>query len=228
MPGCQMKMAKSVRLLLPCVLAAGCAARSDVEISGFAISGQSLGLPAVSTIGVVEDSNATNRSLEKEIAVKIQKLLGTKGFSTAGAEPDYYLLFSYGIDSGRTAVETRAGYEPGDIVTVNVAGTCSGKPYSRISTIHAPPYTTYVPYSATVYTRWLVLRLIDGRAYRKAKEIVPVWIGEITSVGAGSDLRETINYMLVAAFEHFGENTGKRISNPILKRDERVRALMAN
>jgi len=217
MPGCQMKMAKSVRLLLPCVLAAGCAARYDVEISGFAISGQSLGLPAVSTIGVVEDSNATNPFFEKEIAVKIQKLLGTKGFSTAGTEPDYYLLFSYGIDSGT-----------GDIVTVNVAGTCGGKPYSRISTIHTPPYTTYVPYSATVYTRWLVLRLIDGRAYRKAKEIVPVWIGEITSVGAGSDLRETINYMLVAAFEHFGENTGKRISNPILKRDERVRALMAN
>ncbi len=87
-------------------------------------------------------------------------------------------------------------------------------------------YTTYVPYSTVVYTRWLVLRLIDGIAYRTSQKAKPIWIGEVTSAGTSSDLRKLINYMLIAALEHFGQDTGKRVNELFFEDDERIKLLM--
>jgi hypothetical protein len=87
-------------------------------------------------------------------------------------------------------------------------------------------YTTYVPYSEVIHTRWLILKLIDGQAYRASKNAEPLWIGEVTSAGTSSDLRELLTYMLVAAFEHFAEDTRRQISAVIPRDDERVLRLM--
>jgi len=218
---------KSSALILVVLTAAGCAGRYNVGVNGFTISGQPLIISPVASVAVIEDSNAANPFLEKEVAVKIRKLLGRKGLSTAPDEPDYYLLFEYGIDSGRTVAGSRAVYEPGDIVTVNTTGTYGGTEYSRSSTIFTPGYTTYVPYSATVYTRWMVLKLVDAASYRQdPRKPKPVWIGEIVSVGPESDLRDAINYMLIAAFEYFGQSTGRRVTVSIRKGDQRVAALV--
>ena len=67
-----------------------------------------------------------------------------------------------------------------------------------------------------------MLRLFDGDAYRSSKKAEPLWIGEIASAGMDSDLRELINYMLIVGFEHFGRDTGRRVSEVISKDDDRV------
>jgi len=160
---------------------------------------------------VVTDSNAPNPFLEKEIGMKIQKLLNAKGYNTGTEQTSYYLLFDYGIDLGRTVTDTISIYHP--------SGYYEDPPF------FAPGYTTYLPYSEVIYTRWLVLRLVDGRDYRSSQEVKPLWIGEVTSAGSSSDLRRVVNYMLIAAFEYFGKDTGRQVNEVIMEDDERVKLL---
>ena len=190
-------------------LSLGCATSYKVGVNGYSSSGQTLQIRQESSICVVADSNTPNPILEKEIGMKIQKLLKKKGYGFGTNEANYYLLFDYGMNSGQTVTDVIPLYHP-------------GYPFSSV---YWHGHTTYMPYSTVVYTRWLVLRLIDGNAYRTSKKAEPLWIGEVMSAGPGSDLRELINYMLVAAIEHFGEDTGKRVNESFLEDDERVQLL---
>lgn len=193
-------------------LSLGCAAPYNVGVNGYSSSGQTLQIHQESSIYVVADSNAPNPILKKEIGMKIQKLLNKKGYSIGTDEANYYLLFDYGMNSGQTVTDIFPIYYPGVYYDYSFSGAYS--------------YTTHVPYSIVIYTRWLVLRLIDGKDYRTSRKAEPLWIGEVTSAGPSSDLRELINYMLIAAFEHFGENTGKRVNEVFLEDDERIKLLM--
>lgn len=183
-------------------------------VNGYSSSDQTLQIQQESSIYVVADSNAPNPILEKEIRMKIQKLLNTKGYNIGTEESNYYLLFDYGINSGRTVTDTIPLYHPSAYYDY---------PFSDV---YWDGYTTYMPYSTVIYTRWLILRLIDGKAYRTSQEAEPLWIGEVMSAGPSSDLRELINYMLVAAIEHFGEDTGKKVNEAFLEDDERVKLLI--
>ncbi len=194
-------------------LCVGCEASYRVEINGYSGAGQSVQIPDAASIAVVTDSNAPNPILEKEVAGKIEKLLTENGYRIGQPEADFYLLFDYGIDAGRTVTDAVPVYHP---------MIYDDYPFSGF---YGHGYTTYMPYSEVLHTRWLILKLIEGRAYRASKTAEPAWIGEITSVGTSSDLRELLNYMLVAAFEHFGQDTRRQISTAIPADDERVHML---
>jgi hypothetical protein len=56
----------------------------------------------------------------------------------------------------------------------------------------------------------------------------PIWIGEISCHVSSSDLREIISPMLIAAFEHFGQNTHKRVRETIKITDPRLNQLNRN
>ena len=193
-------------------LGLGCRASYYVGINGYSSTRKTLQVPQSASIYVVTDSNAPNPFLEKEIGMKIQKLLNAKGYNTGTEQTSYHLLFDYGIDSGRTVTDTIPIYHP--------SGYYEDPPF------FTPSYTTYVPYSEVIYTRWLVLRLIDGRVYRNSQKVEPLWIGEVTSAGPSSDLRRVVNYMLIAAFKHFGKDTGRQVTEVIMEDDERVKQLI--
>ena len=205
-------------------LCVGCGASYQVEINGYSAPGQSLQIPDAASITVVADSNVPNPILQKEVAAKIEKLLSENGFRVEGVPPsnrgqdardtpDFCLLFDYGIDAGRTVTDAVPIYHPMFYDEYPFSG------------FYWHGYTTYMPYSEVLHTRWLILKLIEGRAYSASKNAEPAWIGEVTSVGTSSDLRELLNYMLVAAFEHFGQDTRRQISTAISADDERVRLL---
>jgi len=199
--------------LVTICLCVGCEASYRVEINGYSAAGQSPQIPDAASITVVADSNASNPILAKEIATKIEKLLTENGYRVGQQEADFYLLFDYGIDAGRTVT---------DAIPIHHPMFYDEYPFSGF---YGHGYTTYMPYSEVLHTRWLILKLVEGRAYRASKNTEPAWIGEITSVGTSSDLRELLNYMLVAAFEHFGQDTRRQISTAIPADDERVRLL---
>ena len=194
-------------------LCVGCEASYRVEINGYSAAGQSAQIPDGASIDVVPDNNAPNTILEKEVAVKIEKLLAENSYRVAQENAAYYLLFDYGIDAGQTVTDAMPVYHP---------MIYDDYPFSGF---YWHGYTTYMPYSEVLHTRWLILKLVEGRAYRASKNAEPAWIGEITSVGTSSDLREMLNYMLVAAFEHFGEDTRRQISTAVSANDERVHML---
>jgi hypothetical protein len=201
-------------LLLLICLSTGCS-RIEVRVNGFTSTGTALQLPAHTSIAVAEDPNAQNPIFEKEIAGKIQKLLSSKGYSLPSSEKtEYNFTFHYGIDSGRTITGAMPIHHP--------VGPVTAHPY------YGAGYTTYMPYSHTVYTRWLILYLTDAKKFKETRKIEHVWIGEVISSGSSTDLRSVINYMLVAAFDHFGENTKKQIRKMLPEDDERVKLLMEN
>jgi len=188
----------------------GCAPSYSVAVNGYSATVQIVHIPQGATITVVTDSNVPNPIMEKEVASKIRKLVAEKGYSVEANQPDYYLLFDYGIDAGRTVT---------DMIPIHHPGFYRPYPYSSVRWYG---YTTYVPYSEVVHTRWLTLKLIEGKAYRNSKSAEPVWIGEVASAGISSDLREVIDYMLIAAFEHFAQDTQRQVTEIIPKNDERV------
>ncbi len=188
----------------------GCGASYNVGVNGYSSTGQILQIPHGSTIAVIADSNAPNPILEREISAKIETLLTEKGFSVKKDRADYYLVFNYGIDSGRAVTGA---------VPVWYSDAYCGYPYGYG---HRHGYVAYAPYAEVVYTRWLVLKIIDSKAYGASKKAEPLWIGEVTSVGLESDLRELLNYMLIVGFEHFGQDTGRRVSENISEKDERI------
>lgn len=194
-------------------LCVGCGASYSVGINGYSATGQTVQIPEAVSISVVIDSNAPNPILEKEVAAKIEKLLTEKGYSVGQGKASYYLRFSYGIDAGRTVTDAVPIHRP----------TYYESPFSGF---YWHGYTTYMPYSEVIHTRWLILKLFKGQADSAWKNAQPLWIGEVTSAGTSSDLRELLNYMLVAAFEHFAEDTRRQISTVISRDDERVLRLV--
>lgn len=200
----------SLAMICLCV---GCGASYNVGINGYSATGQSLQIPDAAWITIVADGNGPNPILEKEVATKIEKLLNGNGYRVGQEKADFYLRFDYGIDAGRTVT---------DAVPIHRPMIYDEYPFSGF---YGHGYTTYMPYSEVIHTRWLILKLIEGRAYEASKNAEPLWIGEVTSAGTSSDLRELLNYMLVAAFEHFAEDTRRQISIAIPADDERVRLL---
>jgi hypothetical protein len=191
----------------------GCSASYNVGVNGYSTSGQTLQIKE-SSIHIVIDSNAPNPILEKEIGMKIQKLLNEKGYSTGADDADYYLLFDYGMSSGQNITKAYPIYHSGFYYRY---------PHSYG---YRYGYSTYMPYSTVVYTRWLVLKLVDSKTYKADQKAKPLWIGEIASTGPSSDLREIINYLLIAGLEHFGQDTGKRVNELFYEDDERIQLLI--
>jgi len=79
--------------------------------------------------------------------------------------------------------------------------------------------------SATLFDRWLLIKVVGGAAYRTQKTSPPVWVGEAHSVGTSSDLRLVLNYLLVANFREFGKNTGKAVTVEINENNPEVYSL---
>lgn len=191
-------------------LVIGCEGSYIVGVNGYSSTGQILQIPRGSSITVIADSNAPNPILEREIKTKIETLLTEKGFGVKTEGADYYVAFNYGIDSGRAVTGA---------VPVWYSDPYCGYPHAYG---HGHGYVAYAPYAEIVYTRWLVLKILDADAYRASKKAEPLWIGEVTSVGLESDLRGLLDYMLIAGFDHFAQDTGRRVSENISKKDERI------
>ena len=223
--GIAVKRTLNVVLLMSIVtLMSGCSTKYHVHINGFLDAARAQAITPDACILIVEDEENDNPIFYSEVKHKIEMLLTSKGNTICPPESaDYQLLFGYGMDSGRTIRGTRMIHEPSHIVTIRRSNSKGGHSYSNI---HIPGSTYSVPYSETIFGHWLTLYLYDAPKTEKALvPSKPLWIGEITSNASSSDLREMINPMLVAAFDHFGANTHKRIKEIIVETDPRVKQL---
>jgi len=207
-------------LTLLLVVGAGCAVgRYNVQVNGYTEGTATAMFAPGAAFCVLENKEATNPLLEKEIKEKIVKLLEKAGYRLVPAEAaEYYLLFSYGVGPGRSVIISVPECGP-------VWGAGVGYGYGPAYTFFWPGFVTYVPYTRTVYDRWLLLNVVDGKFFRDTGRHRPLWVGDIKSTGASSDLREVVNPMLAAAFTQFGKNTGKALTLEIAPDDPRVKEL---
>lgn len=169
---------------------------------------------------VMTNREAKNPLLEAEIKEKINKLLAIQGYPATTLErADYVLFFGYGLGEPRGVTTVTPDY---------YGGFGWGMGYGWGGPAFAlgfPVWGGYSAESATLYDRWLLINVVDGPAYRTGKQSQPVWAGEARSVGASSDLRTVLNYLLVADFQQFGKNTGQALTVELGEKDPAVFSL---
>ncbi len=189
--------------------------RVQVTISGFRLNNLSLAEPKNLTICVSTEEEPNNPVLSCEIRDKIQQLLSDKGYNVTCARPDFCCTFSYGVSENRTA-----SFE------VPIYGLKDKDKKGRSNK------AVYVPYSYSIQGHYILLTLYDAREYKRSNNDVstledtePVWTGEITSYGTGPDTRMIIDCMLIAASEHFAEDTEKQVTELISIDDKQVKNL---
>ena len=182
----------------------GCAPSAySIKVNGYTDLTAPTWLPAGSSFFVIDNREAKNPLLEKEIKDKINKLLEKYGYRVATQEQaDYYLFFAYGLGQERSVTVAMPDYYP--------FGLGFGGGYR--SYFFVSPYVGYYPYTETIYDRWLLINVVDGKYYREKGQWRAIWVGEARSAGASADLRTVINYLLLADFQQFGKNTGKAVT----------------
>lgn len=217
-----MNIIKKLGLVVLAVFLSGCAAYYNVRVNGYL--DKALIQPAIkpgASFYVLENKAPKNPFLEFEIKSKIEKALREKGYRLEPEnKADFYLSYMYAISSGKHASEIMPVYYPGDTGTIQTYDS-GGKTTSSIVTF--PGYTAYVPHKMIVYTSSVSLKAIDANLFRNNKQEITVWIGEALSTCQNSDLRDMINFLLVACFEHFGENTFRGVVSHIYENDPRVK-----
>jgi hypothetical protein len=205
---------------------AGCAARYYVQVNGY-VDPQTPGPFAPgAAFFVIGNQDAPNPLLEQEVKEKSGKILEKMGYRLTSFEnAQYFLLCAYGMGQGSPSV-TMPDYSIG----IGIGGGYGYGPgyYGRRSYgFGGPFFGGYYPGFTTerVYERWLILSVIDAKHYRDKGEFRTLWVGEARSAGTSSDLREMINYLLVAAFEQFGKDTKKAVGVKLAPADPRVKDL---
>jgi hypothetical protein len=174
---------------------------------------------------VIENQEAKNPLLEKEIKEKLNKLLLTHGYPvTTFEKADYYLFFGYGMGEPRSVTVAAPDYF-GSIGWGGGYGWGGWGGWGGPSVAVGIPWGGYASGSASLYDRWLLIKVVEGPAYRTQKVSRPVWVGEARSVGTSSDLRLVLNYLLVADFKEFGKNTGKAVTVEIDAQNPEVYSL---
>ena len=200
------------------VAGGGCAATKtyQVQVNGYTDPGAPFFAPGAA-VCVLEDQKAQNLLLEKEVKAKIEKLLEKNHYSPAPYDQaQYYVSFAYGMGTPQTV---SVG---GPTWSVGVGfGTGWWGPSAAYG-VYWPGWGPYYTEPRPLYDRWLRLTVVEGKTYRESGKSQPLWVGEARSTGSSSDLREIMNFLLIAVFEQFGKNTGKAIPTQIKHKDPRI------
>lgn len=214
---------RSFCLALLLALLAGCAGVAyQVRVNGYT-EGATPYMPVPgSSFFVLENPEAANPLLEKEVKAKVQKLLILQGFALApAAQADYHLKFAYGLGTpGGAAVSS-----PQIGIGIGFGyGRWGPGPYWGSGVYWPGPY--YVE-TQPLFHRWLQVQVAEGKTHRATGRFQPVWVGEAASTGTSADLREVVTPLLLAVFSQFGKNTGKAVPTRISRDDPRFRELEA-
>jgi len=176
--------------------------RYRIQVTGYSQPNAAPVAPPPASFYVIDNWQAKDPALAREIKGKIEKLLGIKGYIiTSFEQADYYLIYSSGQGTGPPVPVPMPVYRPGGYPYYGGAW----QPYPM-----APvPGYNYGSEAPTLYDRWLIVNVIEGPRYRGKKEFQRLWQGEARSTGYSANMAATVNFLLMALFEDFGKNTGR-------------------
>jgi hypothetical protein len=204
--------------------AAGCALQYEIRVNAYTARPPTSLPSSGEKLAIYQDPHADNPLLEQEVARKIEKLMAQRGFQIVPIEDaNYAIAFKYGVGQAPNRAGALPVYQPGTTTTVNTIGAGG----IATSTVQLPGTTTYIPFSVPQHARSLSVRMVDARRLKDTKDAPVIWAADTASSGSNSDLREVMNYLLIATFQHFGEDTGKAVVQMLSEDDKRALALGA-
>jgi hypothetical protein len=191
-----------------------------IQVNGYTDPGTPAQVRPGSSFFIMENPEAPNSLLDKEIREKLHKLLLTHGYSVVAFDrADFYLFFRYGMGEPRSISVTAPDYYGSIGWGVGYGGGPCGWGWGGPAFFVGLPWAGSSTEVTPLYDRWLQLTVVDGPPYRTQKLSRPVWVGEAHSLGTSSDLRTALNFLLVAGFKEFGKNTGKAVTREINAQD---------
>jgi len=203
-------------LILAAACVAGCAPSYRVHVNAFADPNRPVTQGA--SVYVVEDPNAGNPILQRQVASKLHELLQGYGYNPVESadRANYLLTFDVGFSSNQV-VDFAPMYRP--------FGGFHGGFGGRFGRGGFGGGYAYVPYVDTIYVHWLRMKLYtkDGGALNQANV---VWLGEALTGADNPELRQVVNYLLVAGMEHFGVDTREWLAVTIKQDDPRLVGLV--
>lgn len=203
-------------LILAAACVAGCTPSYRVHVNTFADPNTPVTQGA--SVYVVQDPNAGNPILGRLMASKINELLQGYGDNPVAMadRANYLLTFEAGFSSSQV-VDFTPVYRPFGGFSGGFGGRFGHGGFG---------YTTYMPYIDTVYVHWLRMKLYtkDGAALNQANV---VWLAEAVTGADNPELRQAVNYLLVACMEHLGVDTGQWVTMTIKRDDPRVLGVAA-
>lgn len=198
----------------PAVLAgllvlAGCVAgRVDMSVTGY-LNPKAPPGPAGGKFYVSPNDEAPNQLLDAEVARKIEAVLRAKGGQIVSrAEATYVFSYDYGVGPGPTVTRSLPRYQPGEVATVPVRDASGRTVWVTVTT---PGRTTYETYSQVTHRRWLIIRVLDARKLDQSNRTEAIWVGDTVSIGASSDLRTTLNYLIAGTLDRLWTDTGEAV-----------------
>jgi hypothetical protein len=170
----------------------------------------------------------------KEFAGYVRTVLSSLGYVETGREPPEIVIFMrYGI--GQPARVDYSSSSP--IFGVTGGGTSSFTAFSSggettMGTISSPTQfgvvgQNYESGSYSFRPWWLVMEAADFAAIRDSKKLVMSWRTTVIGPGTSVDLRLAFPYMIAAAKDYIGGNTGQMVNVVIRAGDKRVSVLRA-
>ncbi|MEE9294377.1 MAG: hypothetical protein V3W34_05345 [Phycisphaerae bacterium] len=175
------------------------------------------------TIAVVVGSEPDEPLLEAEVSRKVEHLIRELGYGIGTEEDaDYVLACWLSIDQGPTETVCDYTYATPRFTTSYVY---HGRRHWSAVGFSYPGFSYPMAYSYTYYTRFLGATLYErerwaaaypnrdrkGAASEKEVARAAVWTCTAASTGSSSDLRTIANFLLAAAFQYFGQDTGREV-----------------
>lgn len=163
-----------------------------------------------------QESNS-NPLFTKEVSNKIARILEKNGYiATTEEMADYRLEFTFGTTTSSETV-TVPKYIPG--ATIKKEGSAFGS-------------TGHLSYDEETTKSGTTIYLSEIRTYHTQKITIAIysneeqiWNGASHITCSDNNLRDTIDYLLVGAFQYFGQNSKKSITTVLSEKDEEIKSL---
>lgn len=210
------------KVIVPCALLltiTGCGKQLRIKSNTFADARAiPQGFPLHSAFSVTP-LLTDNQLLSKELTQKITKILTDKGYKvTKTPSAQYHLEFSYQMQSAtRTVTVPHYVSGPAQITQGTVFGSDGCTHYQEQT--QATGTIVYTAEEQTYFITTLTLEVYD------AQEDVEIWQGSATTSTDSCDIRDTLDYLLVTAFKHFGKNTYKDVYANVQYKNKEISAL---
>jgi predicted small secreted protein len=184
-------------------------------------------------IAVPTDKDVSADDLRfKEYAGYIRKILAPKGYIEVNSSEDANIIvyLTYGV--GDPELHTYAYSLPvyGQVGITVSPGPAPGHPgqpprkppFEHFSPIFGIVGTKTEYQTVTTYFRYCKIEAFDLSLYRTTNTEKQLWSTIITSRGESDDLRMVMPYMIAAAEQYIGVDTGRKVEVVIDEKDERA------
>lgn len=168
------------------------------------------------TISVTAANQQINKSLQfAHYKSRFEKQLGKLGFKPVqqSSAAKYVAIVSYGIDNGKTSVETSPVYGQTGGGTTYSSGTVNhgGHSTSYSGSSYSMPTYGIVGSTSSSYTRYsraIAMDIVEGKSFHSGRPIA-LLEARAKSSGSCSQIVEVFDEMLEAMFDEFPGESGR-------------------